>query len=506
MATSPKVEGPPQAWHALPAEEVASALGVGLEGLTSAEAASRLAEAGPNALVVAEPEPAWRILVSQGKSLVVLLLAVASVLALLFGDVLDSIAIAAVLVLNAVIGFSVELRARRAMEGLRRLEVAKATVIRDGEPRKIDAKEVVPGELVVLEAGESIPADARLVSTTDLRVTEAPLTGESAPVAKQVEPVGDRGHAERTALAERASMVYKGTLVAAGSARALVTGTGPDTEVGRISELVQTTETEPAPLEMRLRALGRRLVGAALVVAALVTGVGILRGGDLWLMVETGIALAIAAVPEGLPVVATITLALGMRRMAARKALVRSLPAVEALGSTTVICSDKTGTLTGGKMTATVLEVAGRRLSVSGGGETQGQVLQDEKPVGVSDVPGLEMALRISVLANRARIAEGPDARIEGDPTEGALLVLARKLGIGREALIADHPEIGEVPFTSERKLMATFHGKPDGGRLAFVKGAPDTLAELSTGVLTPEGTVPVGPAERTALLRRNGE
>jgi Ca2+-transporting ATPase len=246
-------------------------------------------------------------------------------------------------------------------------------------------------------------------------------------------------------------------------------------------------------------------VGAALAVAALVTVVGVLRGGDLWLMAETGIALAIAAVPEGLPVVATITLALGMRRMAARKALVRSLPAVEALGSTTVICSDKTGTLTGGQMTATVLEVGGRRLTISGGAEAlEGQILLDDQPISVSDAPGLELALRISALANRARIVEG--TRVEGDPTEGALLVLARKLGLGRDALIAEHPEIGEIPFTSERKLMATFHGKPDGGRVAFVKGAPDRVTELSTQRLGAEGTSSLGPADRSALLNRNRE
>jgi Ca2+-transporting ATPase len=335
---------------------------------------------------------------------------------------------------------------------------------------------------------------------------EAPLTGEPFPVAKGSEPAD-----ADAPLAERSSMVWKGTLISSGDALAVVTATGTSTELGRISELVQETESERTPLEERLDRLGRRLVGLTLAIAVVVAGVGVLRGGSLWLMVETGLALAIAAVPEGLPVVATVTLAVGMRRMARRRALVRRLPAVETLGSATLVCTDKTGTLTTGEMTVTTLYVCGegggRRVEVTGSGyEPEGRfhVAGDERaPEGI---PGLRLLLETAALANRAAIHEAEDGRrAVGDPTEAALLVAAEKAGIRRQEVVAHQPEVAELPFSSERMLMATFHRAPSCG-IAHVKGAPGRLIELAGSAWSEDGPRPLDPAGREALRAVNRE
>ncbi len=514
-SASPAAEMNVPVWHAVSAESALEAVRASPHGLDGSEAALRLQRYGPNTLVLRDPDPAWKLLLAQGKSLVVLLLLAAAGIALLLGDLLEAAAIAAVLIANMSIGFWVEWKARNAMEALRRTQVSEARVRRNGEASVIDAREVVPGDIVLLEAGEAVPADARLLSTNELRLVEAPLTGESAPVSKEPKPIGDPADEVSTALAERSSMVYKGTLVASGSGRGVVIGTGRETEIGRIAELVQATQSEETPLENRLDALGRRLVWITLVIAAVVTGLGVVRGGEAWLMLQTGIALAIAAVPEGLPVVATITLALGMRRMARRRALVRSLPAVETLGSATVICADKTGTLTGGWMTATRIEVADLHFEVSETGlHPHGDVAVR---VQYSAEDALGLALRIGVLTNRATLkvedtgtdpggVGGAGVRIQGDPTEGALLVLGRKAGLERETVLEAQPELGEVPFTSERSMMATFHQVPDGGRVAYVKGAPGRIVAAAQNRLSTQGPVSLDEEGRKALLERNRE
>ncbi|NIR42791.1 MAG: HAD-IC family P-type ATPase [Gemmatimonadetes bacterium] len=476
-------------------------------GLSEGEAGRRFERHGPNVLELASPISAWRILADQLKSLVVLLLFAAAGIALAIGDVAEATAIGAVLVINTSLGFWTEWRARMAMDALRRLQVQEAVVVRDGAVRTIDAWELVPGDIVVLEAGMSVPADARLIAATELRVNEAPLTGESMPVAKSIEAVADED-GRPTPLAERRSMVYKGTLVAAGSGRAVVAATGAGTEIGHLSKLVEETEAVETPLERRLEALGRRLVWLTLAVAAVVTGLGVARGEDIWLMLETGIALAIAAVPEGLPVVATIALAVGVRRMARRQALVRRLPAVETLGSATLICTDKTGTLTAGAMTVTAMVVAGQEIGVTGVGyEPRGDLLRDGGPIDGGDTPGLELALRIGALANRAalrRVEEG--WRAEGDPTEAALLVLAEKGGVQPGRTREAYPELAEVPFASERQFMATFHRTPEGKTVAYVKGGPRRIVELSGQQVTAEGVAPVAAGEREAILAHNRE
>jgi Ca2+-transporting ATPase len=460
---------------------------------------------GPNALEIARPISPWKILLDQLKSLVVVLLFAAAGVALLIGDVLETVAILAVLVINTVVGFWTEWRARVAMDALRRLQVQEALVERSGDCQRVDGRMVVPGDVMVLEAGSAVPADGRVLATTELRVNEAPLTGESLPVTKSPEPVLGEDE-EEAPLAERASMVYKGTLIAAGTGRAVVVATGAATEIGHLSKLVQETEAGATPLERRLDDLGRRLVWLTLGVAGLVTVLGLVRGEELWLMVETGIALAIAAVPEGLPVVATIALAVGVRRMARRNALVRRLPSVETLGSVTVICTDKTGTLTAGEMTVTALMVAERTLRVTGVGyEPVGEFKLDDASVQPAQIDGAELALRIGMLSNRAAIREDEEGwHALGDPTEAALLVVGRKAGLDLGALRAEYPELAEVPFSSERQMMATFHRVAGGGTVAYVKGGPRRIVEHATAMVGADGVIPIDDEGRERLVAAN--
>jgi Ca2+-transporting ATPase len=488
-------------FHARTAAESLTALDSNAEGLDEREADRRLARYGPNQLEAAKAVSAWRILIDQLRSVVVLLLLVAAILALAIGDNLEAAAIFAVLLINTLLGFATELRARRAMEGLLRLDVANATVVRGGIARGIEASRLVPGDVIALEAGQSVPADARLLTSVDLRVDEAPLTGESLPVDKSPDAL-DRD----TPLPDRVNMLHKGTAVVAGAGRAVVARTGMDTEVGRIGRLVGGLSEERTPLERRLDELGRRLVWLTLGVAAIVVAVGVIRGFQLLEMLETGIALAIAAVPEGLPAVATIALGVGLRRMARRRAFIRRLPAVEALGAATVICSDKTGTLTAGEQTVTRLWVGGHTYEVSGTGfDPRGDFLRNGEPLDVAGDDLLETALRIAALANRADVSENAGRwSATGDPTDAALLVVARKAGLERDALRRDWKEIGEVPFSSERKLMATFHRAPSGELVAFVKGAPLEVLHHCSHVATTAGHRALDEAARRELLAQN--
>ena len=474
-----------ETWHALPPDEVLRRLESREAGLDGAEAAARLRRDGPNVFERVPPASVWSVLVAQLRSVVVLLLVAAAGAALLSGDALDAAAIGAVLVLNVAIGFTTELRAHRAMEALLRLDVARATVVREGHSREIDARELVAGDVVVLEPGSTVPADARLLRATELRTVEASLTGESLPVSKHAEPVP-----ADASLPDRRSMVYKATAVAAGRATAVVIATGMRTEVGRIGTLTAGVVERRTPLEQRLDALGRRLVGAALAVAVVVAVLGYLQGQPLGALLQTALALAVAAVPEGLPVVGTIAMAVGVRRMARRRALIRHLPVVETLGSATVICTDKTGTLTAGEMTATVLRLADREVALP---------LADFSPD-----RDTARALRVAALASRGeaiRTAEG--WRTHGDPTETALLVAAGRAGFDLDQLRLEWPEVAEVPFSSERLLMATFRRTPD-GTATFVKGAPRRVLELCEWVSGPDGRRHLAVEERERLQQLN--
>ncbi len=414
---------------------------------------------------------------------------------------LDAAAIAGVLVINTALGFITEMRARRAMEALLRLEAPRATVVRDGRAREIETHGLVPGDVIEVDAGQSVPADSRVLAVSELRTNEAALTGESLPVSKREDPVDPDAP-----LPDRDSMLFLGTTVVAGGGRAVVVATGMATELGRIGGLVEEIPEERTPLEHRLDALGRRLIWLALGTAAVVVGIGVLRGEPIGRMIETGIALAIAAVPEGLPAVATIALAAGVRRMARRRALVRRLPAVETLGSATVICTDKTGTLTAGEMTLTALHVAGRDIDVTGGGYAPvGEFVEDGRPISPAEDPALELALRTAALSSRGGIEHVAGGWIpRGDPTDVALIVAARKAGIEREGLLRRRPQVGEVPFSSERKLLASFHRDEDGRVRAYVKGAPGRIQEICGSILEPDGERPFDDDARERVLERN--
>jgi Ca2+-transporting ATPase len=488
-------------WHAVAPAEALQLLGSDPRGLSAAEAARRLARDGPNAFRASRPVPAWKILLAQLRSVVTALLVGAAAVAFASGDRLDAGAIGAVLVLNVLLGFFTELRAHRAMEALLGLEVARARVVREGSPHEVDARELVLGDVIELEAGQQVPADARLLEVAELRVAEAPLTGESAPVHKSA-------HARLppdVPLADRITMLYKATTVVAGAGRAVTVATGMATEVGRIGTLAGSVVDEPTPLERRLDALGRRLVVLALVVALAVVVLGFLRGLDLASLVPMGIALAVAAVPEGLPAVATITMAVGMRRMVHRRALVRRLPAVETLGSATVICTDKTGTLTAGAMMAVVVRVRTHEVAVTGDGYApSGDFVTAGARIEPATDPDLLLALRIGLLANHGDIRfDGTSWTPQGDPTEAALVALARKAGLSRTELQAEWPPAGEVPFSSERLMMATFHRTKD-GLVACVKGAPGRVLGRCTGVVERGVPRPLREGERDELSALN--
>ncbi|HUF27015.1 MAG TPA: HAD-IC family P-type ATPase [Gemmatimonadaceae bacterium] len=482
-------------------DETLRALETDRSGLSDAVARRRLRATGPNTLRVAKPRAAWRILLDQLRSVVVLLLIAAAAISFLIADPVEAAAIAAVLAINTLLGFSIEIRARRAMEALLHLDVPRATVIRAGRVREIDARELVPGDVIRVEPGQAVPADARVIEAADLRVDEAPLTGESLPVDKGTEPVADS-----TPLPDRRNMLYKGTTILAGTGSAVVVATGMATEVGLIGGMVGRIPDERTPLERRLDVLGRRLIWLALAAGALVTALGALRGMPLSDMVRTGIALAIAAVPEGLPAVSTIALAVGVHRMARRHALVRRLPSVETLGSVTVICTDKTGTLTAGEMTVTVILVAGREIAISGTGYVpEGTFTAAGEAATLADDPHLELALRIGMLANRAGLEHGPDGwTINGDPTEAALLVAGRKACLREDSLRAEWPQVAELPFSSERMLMATFNRALDGAIVAHAKGAPSRILDRCARALTSRGEVPLDDRTREELEESN--
>jgi len=470
-------------WHTLSIERTLSVAGAAIHGLSVNEAALRLRVYGPNRLTPPKSISALRILRDQLVAVVVVLLLAAAVISLALGDFIEAAAIFAVLVINAVIGFLTEWRARRAMDALRQLDVPRATVLRAGHVEFIDADRLVPGDLIEVSAGHAVPADARLITTTDLRINEAALTGESLPVSKTAEIELDAG----TGLADRTNMVFKGTTVAAGFGRGVVTATGSATEVGRIGELTAAVEPEPTPLERRLDALGRRLAWLTLGIAAIVGALEAAQGTPLPLVIETAIALAVAAVPEALPAVATIALAVGMWRMARRGALVRRLPAVETLGSTTVVCTDKTRTLTSGDMAVVRVWTAGRSWD----------------PLDIGEPPSSDVAtvLEGAALASRPQ-ADGQATTSLRDPVDAAIVESARTLpGLTRPTLAAHRLEM--IPFTSERKWMAAFY-LTDGPLLAFVKGAPRGVLERSSTALTARGLDTLDDETRANLVEAN--
>ena len=502
----PRIAGEQErSWHMQSAEEVARALQSDpTNGLTNAEAARRRKQFGPNALAAAKGRSVLTILVGQFKSLIVALLVGVTVVAFALGENIEAVAVLVVIVLNAVVGFLTEWRAEQALTALQRQAVPTAHVLRQGEEHQIPAAELVPGDVVLVAAGSRVPADGRVVQSLRLQVAEAALTGESLAVTKTVEPVSD----EAAPLGDRRNMAYLGTAVTDGRGRLVVTATGIRTEVGRIGTLIDEAGGRDTPLERKLAHLGHALIGVVLVLCAIIVLAGWLRGHGFLYMVEVGISLAIAAVPEGLPAVATMTLALGMLRMARMGALVRRLPAVEALGSTTVICTDKTGTLTRDEMTVRVLQLGKRRIDVSGAGYAPtGEFHEGDRAVDARADAHLVLALRVGALCSDATLAlGGGGAPVLGDPTEGALLVAALKAGMGKDDLERESPRVGEVPFSSESKRMVTVHGTPGGPAVAYVKGAPTVVLDASVGHFTVEGVRPMTAEDRQRVMADNQE
>ncbi|HEY8504335.1 MAG TPA: cation-transporting P-type ATPase [Gemmataceae bacterium] len=490
---------PDKPW-AMPPEEVARRLGVDPErGLDEAEARERLRRFGPNRLREVRRKSAWRILADQFESLIVLLLVAAAVLSLAFGKYPEAVAIAAVIALNTAIGFFTELRAVRSMEALRRLGSLTARVRRGGQVRELPAPELVPGDIVLVEGGDLVSADLRLVEASKLQADESALTGESLPVGKEVGPVP-----EGAALGERKGMLFKGTAVTRGSGEGVVVATGMRTELGQISELVAEAEPQQTPLEARLEQLGHYLIWLTLGIVVLAVLAGVSSGKPLLLMIETAIALAVAAIPEGLPIVATVALARGMWRMARRNALINQLAAVEALGATGVIFTDKTGTLTENRMTVTLLVTAAGEVEVRGEGEP---FPPDGNPLNPGGQEVLREALEVGVLCNNAslRPAGAGDAEAQGvgDPLEVALLAAGERAGLRREELTRKWEEVREEPFDPDVRMMATFHR--DGGRVRVaVKGAPEAVVPVCTRVREAGGGRELTEEERQEWLRRS--
>ena len=491
-------------WHALSIEATTRELDVDpVRGLGQTEATARLARSGPNVLAEAKSRSALSILAHQFASLMVGLLVAATLLAFVMRNTVEGIAIAMVIVLNALIGFVTEWKAARTLAGLRRQVVTVARVRRDGQEHQIPAADLVPGDIVVLASGDRVPADGRVLDAVRLRVDEAALTGESVPTPKTAEPVA----AGDAPLADQSSMVHMGTAVTDGRATVLVTTTGTGTEIGKIGTLVLDVAKQVSPLEKKLAQLSRALLVLVLVLCAVIVLVGWLRGNELFNMVEVGISLAISAIPEGLLAVTTMTLAVGMQRMARMHALVRRLPAVEALGAATVVCTDKTGTLTRNEMTVRALCVGGHRYEVTGTGyATEGHFSAGSVPIDPSSDHGphapLRMALRIGALCNDARLEEAEGRLVVlGDPTEAALLVAAAKAGLHRATLEQASPRSKELPFSSETKRMVTVNGTP---AIAYVKGAPASVLEASTRILGPDGVTTLSLDRRRGVLADN--
>jgi Ca2+-transporting ATPase len=504
-------------WHRLEGEGVVFALATTRgQGLTQAEALGRLDKYGPNELIERGLISPWRILWEQLTAMMVVILIIAAIISLLLADYKDAIAILIIVVLNALLGFTQEFHAEKAMAALKQLAVPTVKVRREGQVRQISARELVPGDIVLLEAGALVPADARLLECANLRTHEAALTGESEPVEKIPDPLWGVD----LPLGDRVNMVYMGTVVAHGRGLAVVTESGMNTELGHIAEMIQTVAREPTPLQRRLAQLGRGLAAAALAIVGLVFFLGLLRGEEARLMLLTAISMAVAAVPEGLPAVVTIALALGAQRMLKRHALIRKLPAVETLGSVTVICSDKTGTLTENRMTVTVLDVLGERQRVDTLLHKGVPVLDAElTPRDQPHARSLGLLVRAAALCNDAALEATDDGsggyRAIGDPTEGALVVAAAQLGLPKPHLEVRWPRVSEVPFTSERKRMTTIHQVSvspdqtdapwrDASHVLFCKGAVDGLLEITAHVWAGDRSVPLTDELRQRILAAN--
>ncbi len=488
---------------------------VAKDGLSNDEAAKRLEQFGPNELMAVKGPSPISMFLSQFKDFLVIILLFAAGISgvitfienLLHAQVnppIDTIVIMVIVIINAIMGFFQEYRAEKAIEALRQLAAPRAHLLREGQHIEVPAREVVPGDILRLEMGDRLPSDARLIEAHNIYTDEASLTGESFPVKKIADIVLGRN----IPLADRSNMVHSGTIITSGRGLAVVVQTGMNTEIGRIAEMIQTAEEKETPLQKRMERLGKQLGIAILVICMIVFGVQvILRTTNILNLFITAVALAVAAIPEGLPAVVTITLALGVQRMIKRNAIIRRLPAVETLGSATVICSDKTGTLTKDEMTVREIYISNRKIEVTGAGyEPIGDFLINGEKIKPLQNEQLSCLLRAGFLCSNATVQQTEKSwEVVGDPTEGALVVAAQKAGISK-AIHGTYPRIGELPFDPERKRMSTIHDNPQGQTVAYIKGAPEVILNLCTHILTSSGVHPLNEGERAAILKSNDQ
>ncbi len=490
-------------WHNLSQEEALNRLGSRRAGLTEDEAARRLERYGANELKRGRKTPPLLVFFRQFLSPLIYVLLVAAVISVAVGHFLDAAVIMTVLLANATIGLVQETRAEKAMEALLRLAQPRAKVRRNGSAIVIASRQIVPGDIILLETGDRVPADARLIEVSSLKTDEAALTGESMPVDKRTAALAG----EEAPVAERKNMAYTGTIVTYGRASALAVGTGMDTEIGKIAAALREIKPEKTPLQQSIGRLSRYLVFLFGGISILLLVIGLLRGLDALEIFLVAVAAAVSAIPEGLPAVVTVVLAMGMRLMAQRNAIIRRLVAVETLGSATVICSDKTGTLTLNEMMIRRIFTSGRMIEVTGEGyKPEGDFKLGGKVIDPQEQPPLPLLLRIGVLTNDALLLGEEDCcTVFGDPTEGALLVAAAKAGMDKEKLELSYPRLDELPFQSEKQYMATLHPL-NGRRVAYVKGSVEKLLALSSHLLGADGQTPLGEADAEAIRQANLE
>ncbi|MDI1230805.1 MAG: calcium-translocating P-type ATPase, PMCA-type [Methylobacter sp.] len=491
-ASAPDLDVQP-GWHTLPVEAaLAAQQSDSAIGLSQTAAADRLNRYGPNRLDEKPPRPVWHLLLSQFKSFLILVLIVAAILAAMIGDLTDGIVILVVVTINALLGFYQEFQAEKSLAALKNMLALQADVRRDGRTVELPAEQLVPGDIVILEPGDKIPADGRIISCQTLEVDESALTGESVPVTKHQQPI----EPITLPIVERSNMLYMNNAVTRGRAEMLVTATGMSTEIGKLAGLLAEEKDGDTPLQIQLDSLGKRLALIAVAIIGLLFMSALWRGEPLIQTAFTAIALAVAAIPEGLPAVVTVTLALGMHRMARQRAIVKRLSAVETLGCTTVICTDKTGTLTVNKMTARSIFYKGQSYKVNGEGyDTVGDILPSKEGIAADDLADLLLPL---ALCNNSHLQ---GKQVVGDPMEGALLVLAAKGGIDQDQAILQLPRIAEIPFDAEHKFMATFHQQGDQIKV-FIKGAPEVLLKLSQSIIDNNGNSL--PLKQEQLLAQN--
>ncbi|HEY5837813.1 MAG TPA: cation-translocating P-type ATPase [Pyrinomonadaceae bacterium] len=484
-------------WHTLTVEAALERLEATRDGLSSEEVARRLEQFGPNELQASGRVSPWAILLEQFKNVLIIILLVATALSAFLGHGVEAIAITVIVLFAVILGFLQEYRAERAIEALRELAAPHASVIRDGRERDVSARDLVPGDVIILATGDKVPADVRLIEAINLQTNEAALTGESASVEKQTRPLED----EKLQTGDRKSMAYAGTMVTYGRGRAIVTATAMNTEFGKIARMLETVETGKTPLQVNLDRVGKVLARAAFALVIIIVAFGLLRGQPFIEMLIFGVALAVAVVPEALPAVVTISLALGVKRMIKRNALVRRLSAVETLGSTSIICSDKTGTLTKDEMTMRKCYVGTQMFEVSGTGyEPKGSFSLNGETVEPGE--SLTLLLRAAALASDARLerTEQDKWEVKGDPTEGALVVAAAKAGLDKAELERAFPREHEIPFSSETKRMTTLHSSSN-GPIAYSKGAPEFILDSSVRQLTGAGEIELSKANRAEII-----